>query len=199
MRSHFPKNPFCKVCSISKTTSARVAHRKDARSDDKVDVPTAPFQQLATDSVILAMGDEHLGVGFGGIKSHHVVRDVFSGVRLAYPVSRRDTQAHVKKIRQFSGLRATDSPPACLIEMESSKERPTKSVSSRRQACQTGGPTIPSWSATSVKRRSAAAASTCNLGCPIRCIRLKPNGRLSQRKSSKGGDAVSDNWFGTEN
>ena len=85
MGSHFPKNPFCKVCSISKTTSARVAHKKDARSDDKVDVPTAPFQH--------SVGDEHLGVGFGGIKSHHVVRDVFSGVRLAYPVSRRDTQA----------------------------------------------------------------------------------------------------------
>ena len=122
MRSHFPKNPFCKVCSISKTTSARVAHKKDARSDDKVDVPTAPFQQLATDSVILAMGDEHLGVGFGGIKSHHVVRDVFSGVRLAYPVSRRDTQAHVKHFRQFMGLRATDSPPACLIKMDAAGE-----------------------------------------------------------------------------
>ena len=89
MRSHFPKNPFCKVCSIS----ARVARKKDARSDDKVDVPTAPFQQLATDSVILAMGDEHLGVGFGGVKSHHVARDVFSGVRLAYPVSRRHPSA----------------------------------------------------------------------------------------------------------
>ena len=122
MRSHFPKNPFCKVCSISKTTSARVAHKKDARSDDKVDVPTAPFQQLATDSVILAMGDEHLGVGFGGIKSHHVVRDVFSGVRLAYPVSRRDTQAHVKNFRQFMGLRATDSPPTCLVKMDAAGE-----------------------------------------------------------------------------
>ena len=121
-RSHFPKNPFCKVRSISKTTSARVAHKKDARSDDKVDVPTAPFQQLATDSVILAMGDEHLGVGSAGIKSHHVVRDVFSGVRLAYPVSRRDTQAHVKNLRQFMGLRATDSPPACLIKMDAAGE-----------------------------------------------------------------------------
>ena len=97
IRSHFPKNPFCKVCSISKTTSARAVHKKDARSDDKVNIPTAPFQQLATDSVILAMGDEYLGIGFGGIKSHHVVRDVFSSVCLAYPVSRRDTQANVKK------------------------------------------------------------------------------------------------------
>ena len=66
------------MCSISKTTSARVAHKKDARSDDKVDVPTAPFQQLATDSVVLAMGDEHFGVGVGGIKSRHIVRDVCS-------------------------------------------------------------------------------------------------------------------------
>ena len=116
----------------------------------------------------------------------------------------------LKKIRQFTGLRATDSPPTC--------RKIDAAVSSQRQACQTGGPTIPSWSATSVKRRSAAAASTCSLGCPTRCIRLaiplhaspcrsigllrsapvKPNGKLSQRKSSKVRDAVSGNWFGTE-
>ena len=93
-----------------------------------------------------------------------------------------------------------------------------KSVSSQRQACPAGGPTIPSWSATFVKRRNAVAASTCNQGCPICCIRfashlhastcrstgllhsapVKPNGKLSQRKSSRGRDAVSGNCFGTE-
>ena len=93
-----------------------------------------------------------------------------------------------------------------------------KSVSSQRQACPTGGLTIPSWSATFAKRRNAVAASTCNQGCPIRCIHLathlhaspcrstgllhsvqvKPNGKPSQRKSSKGRDAVSGKWFGTE-
>ena len=93
-----------------------------------------------------------------------------------------------------------------------------KSVSSPRQAYRTGGHTTPFWSATFAKRRNAAAASTCNQGCPIRCIRLvthlhvspcrstgllhsaqgKPNGKPSPRKSSKVRDAASGNWFGTE-
>ena len=47
---------------------------------------------------------------------------MFSGVRLAHPVSRRDTQPHVKNFRQFTGLRATDSPPACLIKMDAAGE-----------------------------------------------------------------------------
>ena len=74
--THFPKNPYCKVCSMSSTRAAR---KPDGRSDDFLDVPTAPLQQVATDSVILAMGEGHTGVGHGGIKSPHVRRDVYSG------------------------------------------------------------------------------------------------------------------------
>ena len=36
LRSHFPKNPFCKVCSISKTTSARVARKKGVPGPTKL-------------------------------------------------------------------------------------------------------------------------------------------------------------------
>ena len=52
-----------------KNTSMRVARKPGGRSDDLLDAPTAPYQQLATDSVILAKGDEHVGIGIGGIKS----------------------------------------------------------------------------------------------------------------------------------
>ncbi|CAE7750010.1 unnamed protein product [Symbiodinium sp. CCMP2592] len=65
LRTHFPKNPFCKICHIAKTTSMRVAHKPDAKADDMIDVPPAPFQQLATDDVIMAKGDEHRGIGTG--------------------------------------------------------------------------------------------------------------------------------------
>ena len=74
--THFPKNPFCPICNIAKNTSMRVARKPDGKADDKIDLPTAPLQQLATDDVILAKGDDHAGNGLGGVKSHHVVPDV---------------------------------------------------------------------------------------------------------------------------
>ena len=122
LRSHFPKNPFCRICAIAKNTAARVARKPDGRADDGIDNPTAPFQQLATDSVILAKGDEHAGIGVGGIKSHHVIRDVFSGARIAYPVSKRDTAAHSKNLRHFLGLKANELSPTCLVKMDEAGE-----------------------------------------------------------------------------
>ena len=107
-RTHFPKNPFCKICNIAKNTSMRVARKPGGRSDDLLDAPTAPYQQLATDSVILAKGDEHVGIGIGGIKSHHVIRDVFSG----------DIPSHARNLRHFIGLRANELAPHCLITMD---------------------------------------------------------------------------------
>ena len=100
----------------------RVARKPDGKTDDKVDVPTGPFQQLATDDVILAKGDDHAGVGLGGVKSHHVVRDVFSGARIAYPLANRDTQAHAKNLRHFLGLKAGEHAPRCLIKMDEAAE-----------------------------------------------------------------------------
>ncbi|CAE6942204.1 RE1 [Symbiodinium sp. CCMP2592] len=51
-----PLVPPPPICHIAKTTSMRVAHKPDAKADDMIDVPTAPFQQLATDDVIMAKG-----------------------------------------------------------------------------------------------------------------------------------------------
>ena len=86
----------------------RVARKPDGKADDMIDAPTAPFQQLATDDVIMAKGDEHRGIGTGGVKSHHVVRDVFSGARVAYPMTRRGAQQHARNFRHFLGLKATE-------------------------------------------------------------------------------------------
>ena len=102
-RTHFPKNPFCPICHIAKDTSMRVARKPDGKADDFVDPPKQPFEQLATDDVILAKGDDHLGIGIGGIKTHHVVRDLFSGARVAYPLSKRDIASHAKNFRHFVG------------------------------------------------------------------------------------------------
>ena len=121
-RTHFPKNPFCKICNIAKNTSMRVARKPGGRSDDLLDAPTAPYQQLATDSVILAKGDEHVGIGIGGIKSHHVIKDVFSGARVAYPVSKRDIPSHARNLRHVIGLRANELAPHCLIKMDEAGE-----------------------------------------------------------------------------
>ena len=63
--THFPKNPFCRICSLAKTTSMKVAKKPDTKSDDLIDVPTASWQQIATDDVIMARGD-HRGIGTGG-------------------------------------------------------------------------------------------------------------------------------------
>ena len=57
LRTNFPKNPYCKICSVAKTTSARVARKPDTKADDMTDAPTKPFEQLATDDVIIAKGD----------------------------------------------------------------------------------------------------------------------------------------------
>ena len=40
----------------------RVSHKPDGKRDDMIDVPEAPFQQLATDDVILAKGDNSFDI-----------------------------------------------------------------------------------------------------------------------------------------
>ena len=122
LRTHFPKNPFCKICHIAKNTSMRVADKPDAKADDMIDAPTAPLQQLATDDVIMAKGDEHRGIGTGGVKSHHVIRDVFSGARVAYPMTRRGAAQHSRNFRHFMGLKANELSPACLIKLDEAGE-----------------------------------------------------------------------------
>ena len=71
-------------------------------NNDKIDPPKQPFEQLATDDVILAKGSEHFGTGIGGVKTHHVVRDLYSGARIAYPLSKRDVKSHAKNFRRSS-------------------------------------------------------------------------------------------------
>ena len=46
LRTHFPKNPFCKICNIAKNTSMRVARKPDGKADDMIDEPTAPSSNL---------------------------------------------------------------------------------------------------------------------------------------------------------
>ena len=75
--------------------------RPDGKSDDMLDPPKEPFEQLATNDVILAKGVEFQGTGLGGVKTHHVVRDLYLGARVAYLLSKRDAPAHAKNFRHF--------------------------------------------------------------------------------------------------
>ena len=55
LRTHFPKNPYCKICSVAKTTSARVAKKPDTKADLLMLPPNL------SDDVIIAKGDDHVG------------------------------------------------------------------------------------------------------------------------------------------
>ena len=122
MLTHFPKNPFCRICNVAKNTSRNVARKPDSKDDGFIDPPKEVFEQLATDDVILAKGSEHTGVGIGGIRSHHVIRDVKSGARLAYPLSKRDAQAHARNFRHFIGLKANEVTAKTLTKMDEAGE-----------------------------------------------------------------------------
>ena len=56
------------------------------------------------------------------MKSHHVIRDVFSGARVAYPMTRRGAQQHARNFRHFLDLKATELSPACLIKLDEAGE-----------------------------------------------------------------------------
>ena len=120
--THYPKNPYCPLCHIAKDTAMPVSHVKDGKSDDKIDPPKQPFEQLTTNDVILAKGSEHFGTGIGGVKTHHVVRDLYSGARIAYPLSKRDVESHAKNFRHFVGLKANELATHTLIKMDEAQE-----------------------------------------------------------------------------
>ena len=122
LRTHFPKNPWCRTCQVAKSTAMRVSHKPDGKGDDFIDPPTEPFTQLATDDVILAKGGEHAGTGIGGVKTHHVIRDSYSGVRLAYPLAKRDAESHAKNFRHFVGLKAAELATKAIVKCDEAGE-----------------------------------------------------------------------------
>ena len=68
------------------------------------------------------MGPDHPGIGVGGVKVHHVIRDVYSGARIAYPITKRDIAAHAKNLRHFLGLRTSDKAPHVLVKHDEAQE-----------------------------------------------------------------------------
>ena len=63
-----------------------------------------------------------MGVGIGGIRSHHVIRDVKSGTRVAYPRSKRDAPSHARNLRHFVGLKANGLVIKTLIKIDEAGE-----------------------------------------------------------------------------
>lgn len=37
LMTHYPKNPYCRLCNIAKNTAMRIARQRDGRADDLVD------------------------------------------------------------------------------------------------------------------------------------------------------------------
>ena len=100
----------------------RTSHKPDSKSDDFIDPPHGPFEQLATDDVIMAKGSDSVGIGLGGVKSFHVIRDTFSGARVAYPMTSRDASSHAKNFRHFLGLKANEVATQVLVKMDEAGE-----------------------------------------------------------------------------
>ena len=213
--THYPKNPFCPLCHGAKDTSMRVSHIKDGKSDDGIDPPKQPFEQLATDDVILAKGSEHFGTGIGGVKTHHVIRDLYSGARVAYPMSMRDVEAHTRNFR----LRASELATCTIIKMDEAQEL-------EQAAHQVGfipETSLPNqWPHNSMLERDIReekeccrvvhvqlpfeyhtysypyACSSCPLIDPRWQIPRRPNGKRSRGRSSMVCVCVLVNWCSTE-
>ena len=83
-----------------------------------LDPPKGPFEQLSTDDVIMAKGDDFVGKGTGGTKVFHIVRDTFSGARIAYSMVNRTASNHAKNFSHFLGLRANELASCVLIKMD---------------------------------------------------------------------------------
>ena len=53
LKSHYPHNKFCEICARAHKRQKR-CRRRVARDDDGLPAPTAPGQQLSTDTVTVA-------------------------------------------------------------------------------------------------------------------------------------------------
>ena len=93
MRTFSPNNLFYPISHIAKDTAVKVSHTKGGKADHLADSQGQSFEQLAADDFILAKGSKCLGVGIGGVRSHCVSCDMFSGASAAYPLLERDAIA----------------------------------------------------------------------------------------------------------
>ena len=106
-----------------------------------------------------------MGVGIGGIRSHHVIRDAYSGARVAYPLSKRTADAHARNFRHFLGLRGSELTTRTFIKMDEAGELeqaahavgmvPETSLPNRSD-----GPTMPSSKEMLERKRNVVALFT---------------------------------------
>ena len=93
MRTFSPNNLFYPNSHIAKDVAMKVSHTKDGKADHLADSQGQSFEQLAADDFILAKGSKCLGDRIGGVRSHYVSSDMFSGTNAAYPLLERDAQS----------------------------------------------------------------------------------------------------------
>ena len=118
--SHFPHNPFCQICCRAHMRQRRYARRTDP-SDDQLEAPDAPLQQISSDSLIISKShreDDKLSAA--GNATVHTIRDLHSGCSLAVPLREHGQEAMYRNFKFFAGLKAKD--PNILVRSDAARE-----------------------------------------------------------------------------
>ena len=91
--THRYRNPFCESC-----VKAKMRHFRSRTGAFKREVKT--FGDLVTFDFVTASGDHEVEGRYALI-----IRDIYTGVIMAYPTARRDTDSVVRAIKHFCGRR----------------------------------------------------------------------------------------------
>ena len=118
--SHFPKNPFCSICSIARMTSARVDHTGKKDKTDNLPIPESFGKMLMADNIIVAQEEEDAGKGAAGERTALIVKDAYSGARMIYPSTRRTKEANMLGLQKFLGPALSSSK--VILKSDAAKE-----------------------------------------------------------------------------
>ena len=91
--THRYRNPFCESC-----VKAKMRHFRSRTGAFKREVKT--FGDLVTFDFVAASGDHEVEGRYALI-----IRDIYTGIIMAYPTARRDTDSVVRAIKHFCGRR----------------------------------------------------------------------------------------------
>ena len=91
--THRYRNPFCESC-----VKAKMRHFRSRTGAFKREVKT--FGDLVTFDFVTASGDHEVEGRYALI-----IRDIYTGIIMAYPTARRDTDSVVRAIKHFCGRR----------------------------------------------------------------------------------------------
>ena len=116
--TRFPANPFCLVCRIAETSSMKDALKPDNKSDSS-------FEQLFPVDNVMTKSWDSVGIGSGGVQLLHMNCNTFYGIRIASPMTKRETSLTVENVEHSNQIQlgspykyhyVHSSPQACSTE-----------------------------------------------------------------------------------